>query len=270
MHIEIQDNFDLKKIIASGQCFRACLMNDDTYRFVTGDDVIYMKETEKGIFSVSCELNVWHDVWVRYFDLQRNYRSIFEKEYGKHPFVDRAMNTGRGLRILRQDPWEILVSTIISQRKNIPAIQKAVETILERYGTIKKTEYEELRLFPSAVDLLNVSEDDMRACGVGYRAPYILDAISKISSGEIDLNKISQLSDTELLQSLERIRGVGEKVANCVALFAYGRTSCVPIDVWISRAIDNDCNGKSPFDLYGENAGIIQQHIFYYKQSRQR
>lgn len=153
--------------------------------------------------------------------------------------------------------------------ESIPAIQKAVEAIVERYGIIKKTEYEELRLFPSAMDMLNVSEVDMRKCSVGYRAPYILDAISKVSSGEIDLNKISQLSNTELLQCLEHIRGVGKKVANCVALFAYGRMSCVPVDVWISRAIDDDCNGKSPFHLYGENAGIIQQYIFYYKQSRQ-
>lgn len=92
---------------------------------------------------------------------------------------------------------------------------------------------------------------------------------SKVASGEIDFGGISPLSNAELLQCLERIRGVGKKVANCIALFAYGRTACVPVDVWISHAIDDDCNGKTPFDLYGENAGIIQQYIFYYKQSRQ-
>ncbi len=270
MQIEIHDDFDLDKIVASGQCFRACQVDNETYRFVTGKDVVYMRKTEKGIFSVSCGYDEWQNVWVKYFDLNRNYRSVFEEEYGKHPFVDRAMNAGRGLRILWQDPWEILVSTIISQRKNIPAIQKSVETIAERYGTIRETDFEKLRMFPSATDLVNVSEDDIRECSVGYRAPYILDAISKVSSGEIDLGEISQLSDVELLQCLERIHGVGKKVANCVALFAYGRTSCVPVDVWISRAIDDDCNGKSPFDLYGENAGIIQQYIFYYKQSRQQ
>jgi len=165
---------------------------------------------------------------------------------------------------------EILISTIISQRKSIPAIKKAVETIAKKYGTIKKTEYEELSLFQSATDLLGVSEDDMRECGVVYRAPYILDAISKVSNGEVNLSNISQLPDTELIQCLECIHGVGVKVANCIALFAYGRMACVPVDIWISRAIDDDCNGNSPFDLYGNNAGIIQQYIFYYKQSRQR
>ena len=109
----------------------------------------------------------------------------------------------------------------------------------------------------------------MRSCGIGYRAPYILDAISKVSSGEVDLNMISQLPDTELIQYLKCIHGVGKKVANCVALFSYGRSACVPVDVWISRAINDDCNGKDPFDLYGNHAGIIQQYIFYYKQSRQ-
>ena len=269
MQIEIHDDFDLSKIVASGQCFRACLMDNGTYRFVTGNDVVYIKETERGILSVSCELDEWQSIWVEYFDLNRDYRNLFAEEYGKHPFVDKTMDVGRGLRILRQDPWEILVSTIISQRKSIPAIQKSVEVIAEKYGTIKRTEYEELKLFPSATDMLNVSEEDMRRCGVGYRAPYILDAISKVTSGEVNLKTITELPDGELLQCLERIRGVGEKVANCVALFSYGRTACVPVDVWISRAIDDDCCGTSPFDLYGENAGIIQQYIFYYKQSRQ-
>ena len=269
MRIEIHDDFNLRKIVDSGQCFRACIVEDDLYRFVTGNKVVYMRETEKGIFSVSCGLDEWQSTWVKYFDLDRNYRNVFEEEYGKHPFVDKAMNAGRGLRILRQDPWEILVSTIISQRKSIPAIQKSVETIAKKYGPVKKTKYEELSLFPSATELLDVSEDDMRGCGVGYRAPYILDAISKVSNGEINLSNISQPSDVELLQHLKSIRGVGGKVANCVALFAYGRTACVPVDIWISRAIDDDCNGNSPFDLYGDNAGIIQQYIFYYKQSRQ-
>lgn len=269
MRIEIQDDFNLRKIVESGQCFRACLVDDDIYRFVTGSNVIYIREAERGILSVSCGFDEWQSIWVKYFDLNRNYRNIFEEEYGKHPFVDKAMDAGRGLRILWQDPWEILVSTIISQRKSIPAIQKAVELIAEKYGTTLKTEYEELNLFPSATDLINVSEDDMRSCGVGYRAPYILDAISKVSSGELNLSSISHLLDIELLQHLKSIRGVGEKVANCVALFSYGRTACVPVDVWISRAIADDCNGKSPFDLYGDNAGIIQQYIFYYKQSRQ-
>ena len=269
MRVEIQDDFDLRKIVESGQCFRACQVGDGTYRFVTGNNVLYMRETEKGTFSVSCGFDEWQRIWIKYFDMDRNYRRIYEKEYGKHPFVDRAMDAGRGLRILWQDPWEILISTIISQRKSIPAIQKAVETIAKKYGSVKKTEYEELSLFPSATDLLGVAEDDMRKCGVGYRAPYILDAISKVSNGEVNLRNISQLPDVELLQCLKSIRGVGEKVANCVALFSYGRTACVPVDVWISRAIDDDCNGKSPFDLYGDNAGIIQQYIFYYKQSRQ-
>lgn len=270
MQIEIQDDFDLAKIVASGQCFRACQLDKGIYRFITGKDVVYIKEMERGVFSVSCEIDEWQSIWVKYFDLNRNYRTICEEEYGKHPFVDRTMDVGRGLRILRQDPWEILVSTIISQRKSIPAIQKSVEIIAEKYGTIKKTEYGELKLFPSAKDMLHVSEDDIRKCGVGYRASYILDAISKVTSGEVNLGMIAKLSDSELLQCLERIRGVGEKVANCVALFSYGRTACVPVDVWISRAIDDDCCGTSPFDLYGENAGIIQQYIFYYKWSRQR
>ena len=76
-------------------------------------------------------------------------------------------------------------------------------------------------------------------------------------------------NDEQLLETLQEVHGVGKKVANCVALFAYGRTACVPIDVWISRTIENDCEGKSPFNLFGENAGIIQQYVFYYEKRRQ-
>lgn len=90
-------------------------MGNETYRFVTGNDVVFMKETEKGISSVSCDFDVRQSVWVKYFDLNRNYRNIFEKEYGKNLFVYMAMNVGREIRILWQNPWEILVSIIISQ-----------------------------------------------------------------------------------------------------------------------------------------------------------
>ena len=88
-------------------------------------------------------------------------------------------------------------------------------------------------------------------------------------TGSLDLEALLDCNDEQLLETLQKVHGVGKKVANCVALFAYGRTSCVPIDIWISRAIENDCGGKSPFNLFGKNADIIQQYIFYYEKRRQ-
>lgn len=267
MNVRIHDDFDLGKIIASGQCFRACLLENGFYRFITRDHVLYLKKTGNGNFSVSCGEDEWKEVWEGYFDLSRDYGGIIRKEYGRNAFVDRAMDYGRGLRILRQDPWEMLVSMIISQRKSIPAIRKSVETVAKSFGREKVTEYGTVSLFPDAGELTALSEEDVRKCGVGYRAPYIMDAIGKVSRGEISLDRIACLKDEELIQCLESIHGVGRKVANCVALFSYGRMACVPVDVWISRAIEDDCGGISPFGLYGENAGIIQQYVFYYKQA---
>ena len=88
-------------------------------------------------------------------------------------------------------------------------------------------------------------------------------------TGSLNLDILADYSDDQLLERLQIVHGVGKKVANCVALFAYGKTACVPIDVWIARAIENDCEGESPFGLFGKNAGIIQQYVFYYEKHRQ-
>lgn len=269
MQIEIQDDFDLNKISLSGQCFRVKQLEGEIYRFVTENHVVYIKSLGKQRFSISCGIEEWREIWSAYFDIGRSYSSIFEKEHNKHPFIQAAMICGRGLRILKQDPWEMLITFIISQRKNIPSIAKAVEMLALKYGSRIDTEYETLYSFPSPQEMACVSLDELKECGLGYRSQYIFDAIHQVLSGDINLDAISAFNDEQLLEKLQTIRGVGKKVANCVALFAYGRTACVPIDVWIARAIENDCGGESPFGLFQDNAGIIQQYVFYYEKHHQ-
>lgn len=261
--LEIKDDFDLEKIARSGQCFRVRHLGDGIWRFVTREHVLYIKEAENRRFSVSCTSKEWNRVWSRYFDFGRSYAEIVKRAAGLHPFIDEAMDFSRGLRVLRQDPWETLVSFIISQRKTIPAIMKSVEAMAGRYGTPVETEYETLCLFPSVEALVLASAEDLAACGLGYRTPYVMDAVQKVASGKPDLNELEKNSDDELLSALMTIRGVGIKVARCTALFGYGRMASVPIDVWISRAIE-ECGGESPFGLFGEDAGIIQQYVFNY------
>lgn len=267
MLIQIEDDFDLRKIALSGQCFRVRQFDDRTYRFVSGDSALYIKDMGNRQFSVSCDMDEWNRVWRRYFDLDRCYSELFDKEYHKHPFADEAMAFGRGLRILRQEPWEMLVTFIISQRKSIPAIATAVEALSTQYGHYIATDRETLRAFPSPQELKMVSIKDLERCSLGYRAPYVFDAIQKVLSGTLDLQSLYKKGDNDILESLQQVHGVGKKVANCVSLFAYGRTSCVPVDVWISRAIEDECDGISPFPLFEEHAGIIQQYIFYYKKN---
>lgn len=269
MLIEIEDDFDLQKIALSGQCFRVKRFEDGAFRFVTGDSCVYIKDMGNHFFSVSSDLDEWNRVWRRYFDFDRCYRDIFDREYDKHPFVNEAMRFGRGLRILRQDPWEMLVTFIISQRKSIPAIATAVESLSAQYGHSISTDVEIFKSFPTPHELKTVSKYDLEKCKLGYRASYVYDAIQKVMSGTLDLQCLDEEDDECLLESLQRVHGVGKKVANCVSLFAYGRTSCVPVDVWISRAIEEECKGISPFHLFDENAGIIQQYIFYYEKCYQ-
>ena len=268
MQVTIKDDFDLEKIIDSGQCFRGKCLEDGSYRFISGESVIYLRpeDREAGVYTVSCDQKSWETIWFPFFDLERCYSEIAVSESGKHEFVDRAIAHGRGVRLLRQDPWEMLLTFIISQRKSIPAIIKSVEALSEKYGHDIVTEQESLRAFPSPEEMREATAEELTACGLGYRVKYILDAIHKVNSGELNLQSIAELPDNVLLEKLQAVMGVGIKVANCIALFAYGRTACVPVDVWIFRAIEKECGGISPFSLYGENAGIIQQYIFYYER----
>ena len=268
MRIEIVDDFDLEKIASCGQCFRAKAVDDGMFRFISGDHVIYIEKTGEHEFSVSCTEDEWKSIWVSYFDLNRSYSSLYYEERDKHDFVHKAMDCGRGLRVLRQNPWEMLVTFIISQRKSIPAISRSVEALSEKYGHMIKTEYETIYSFPTPEELAGASEEELQACSLGYRVPYIVDAVQRVTSGSLDLKAIADYDDAELFNALQTVYGVGRKVANCICLFGYGRIACVPVDVWISRAVKEDCCGEDPFVLFTDNAGIIQQYIFYYMKNR--
>ena len=263
MEVTISDDFSPEKIMESGQCFRVRSFPDGTYRFVTGGSAVYLRGLGENRYDVSCAPEEWAEVWMPYFDLARDYASLRRRAAGKHAFVDAAMAAGAGLRILRQDPWEMLITFILSQRKSIPAIASAVEALAVRWGEPVQTERETLCSFPRPEALAAATESELRACALGYRAPYVLDAVRLVSGGELDLSTLGELEDEALLQALQAVRGVGKKVAECVCLFGYGRLRRVPVDVWIDRAIREECGGCDPFRLYGEDAGVIQQYVFY-------
>lgn len=265
--VEIEDDFELDKIASCGQCFRARFFEDGTCRFITGEHVVYMRKLREGRFLVRCGRGAWERVWTEYFDLSRNYRAVRENAMGKNAFVDRAAECGRGIRVLRQDPWEMLVTFIISQRKNIPAISKAVEHLARKYGREIATGRESVHAFPTPEALCGASAEELGACGLGYRTAYVRDAAERVRSGALDLRAAGGYGDEELFAELLKVRGVGRKVADCVCLFGYGRTARVPVDVWISRAIEIECGGQSPFKGFGADAGIIQQYVFYYERS---
>lgn len=266
MLVKITDDFELKKIADSGQCFRVKCFDDGVYRFVTGSNILYIRQLSRNNFDVGCTESEWQKLWFSYFDLSRDYRIIRNQISVDDPYMKNAAAAGAGLRILQQDPWEMLITFIISQQKTIPSIKSAVEKIAERYGESTETAYENVYLFPSAEQMLRVTIDELYHCKLGYRTPYIKDAVDKVISGQLDLNELYSHDDMQLFNALKSVRGIGDKVANCIALFAYGRTSLVPIDTWIKKVIDNIYGGYNPFTDYGDVAGIMQQYIFYYAQ----
>lgn len=280
MHtVLIDDDFDLAKISWSGQCFRARTIDDaGAYRFIAGNELVDLRQVRStgeygaGEYKVSCSAAEWEGFWHHYFDLDRNYRAIRESAYGRNEFIDRCIDCGAGLRVLNQQPWEMLVTFIISQRKSMPAIASAVEALCTRFGeTIGEDESgAPIFAFPTPEALATAAEGDLKACSLGYRVPYVRSAAEMVASGEMQLEALAALSDEELFEELQRVHGVGKKVANCVCLFGYGRCSMVPVDVWIERAINEDCEGVDPFAQFGENAGIIQQYVFYYMTHRKQ
>ena len=263
---------DMKKIAESGQIFRFNVY-DDEYSLVAGDKLLFIKEDGDG-YILSCSESEFEEFWIDYFDLRLDY-SDFEKNIPPDDlFLINAAEYSYGIRILNQEKWEMLISFIISQRKSIPAIKSSIEKLARTYG--KKIDMQvpdfiknidknsEFFDFPTPKALADASLDDLNACSLGYRSPYIEASAKAVYRGDIDLEALSRLDDNELLVALMSLKGVGIKVANCVALFGYHRIAAFPIDVWIKRMIDEHYDGEFPLKLYDGYAGVIQQYIFYY------
>lgn len=265
MEISIRDDFCLEKITNSGQCFRARQLEEGWFRFITGRALLLIRQSRPGVFEARCSEAEWQAVWAGYFDLGRNYAAIRRGIPQEDAWMRRAAAEGCGVRILRQDPWETLVTFILSQRKSIPAIRQAVELLCERYG--EPIAAGGPRAFPTPAALAAADEAGLAACKPGYRAPYIRAAAERVSSGGADLAGLASLPDETLLSALKGFYGVGEKVARCTALFAYGRLGLAPVDTWIQKVIARAYGGRDPFLQYGPAAGVLQQYAFYYAQN---
>ena len=263
MRITVQDDFDLRKIADSGQCFRVREWDDDTFRFITGRDVLYLQQTGPDALEADCPDGAWERVWARYFDLGRDYAQVRAAIPPSDAWMRHAAEQGAGIRILRQDAWETLVTFILSQRKRIPAIKSCVERLSARFGERVETARETLYAFPSAAALAAAGEPELDECGLGYRTPFVRAAAEAVASGALSLAALERLPDEALTERLKALYGVGDKVASCVALFAYGRTAAAPVDTWIRRLIDIEYRGENPFPAYGGAAGILQQYAFY-------
>ena len=186
----------------------------------------------------------------------------------------------RGLRLLRQDPWECLASFILSSTKQILQIQQIVSLLCQRYGepVIVPTGEEAAWAFPTPESLAALSETDLRACKMGFRAPYLLKAARRVAEGKLDLGLLTELPLEEARAELQSLEGVGAKITDCVLLFAFGRQAAFPVDVWVMKALQQFYFPKRKKKLhrlrefaaahFGPNAGYAQQYLFHYARSQ--
>ena len=256
--------FDLALTADSGQCFRFSRAQEGSFSLIAFGKRLGISSLGSDRFSLDCGEADFERIWRPYFDLDCDYSAFGRDIPAQDRFLLAAHAYAGGLRILRQSPWECLVSFIISQRKNIPAIRSCVETLCRRYGDqIDEKNW----AFPAPARLAGLSLEELQACSLGYRSGYILQTARWVAQGSIDLAGLSELDDPCLHEALCLLPGVGDKVSHCVMLFAYHRLSAFPRDVWINRVIGNEYGGSFPLHLYTGCAGVIQQYMFCYARS---
>mgnify|MGYP000850090064 CR=1 FL=1 len=262
----ITDDFDLGRIADSGQCFRWKETVPGTYRIIAGGSCLYITILGNDRYDFDCTAEEYHSFWKDYFDLQEGYRRIRERiDPIVDPFLWRAAEHEKGIRILRQDPWEMLITFIISQNKNIPAICRSVELIAKICGG-KKTDSrgQEYYGFPDPDAVASLSEQELIDCKLGYRWKYVRAAAKAVVNGDIDLCRLISADEQTAISALTGLFGVGVKVANCVSLFGLHHIDAFPIDVWMKRILAEQYPAGYPYEKYSPYNGIYQQYMFAY------
>ena len=266
MIINITDDFDPDRIAQSGQCFRWEKKEGETWRIIAGKACLYITPLGDDRYELECSQDEFDTLWCGYFDLRENYQNIRERINREEDlFLWQAAEQEKGIRILRQDPWEMLITFIISQNRNIPAIRNSVELLAQRCGE-KMTDSRgaEFYAFPEPGALAALPESDLKSCKLGYRCKYVHAAAEAVSNGDIDLNSLLTADETATENALTKLFGVGTKVANCVSLFGLHHVNAFPVDVWIKRVLEEQYPKGYPYEKYSPYNGIYQQYMFAY------
>ncbi len=284
--LENIDSFELADIFECGQCFRWNKQEDGSYTGIFKRNVINVKKenchqgtslvTIKGI----CDGNI-KDVVEDYFDLNRNYEEIKEKLSKIDDNVKTSIEYGKGIRILNQDLWEMIISYIISANNNIPRIKGIIERLSKAYGDEIEWNGKKYYTFPTPEQLKDVTVEDYRKLGTGFRDIRLYETVHMILDKKVDLEQLQNEPDTnKVREQLLTLSGVGPKVADCILLFStLKRFEVFPIDVWVRRVMnelyiknedETKVNKKQieklAHEKFGNLAGIAQQYLFYWKR----
>ncbi len=251
---------DLKQIANSGQCFRWKKIEDDTYRIIAFDKVLDI--TQKGsLFYLDCEETEWENNWKGYFDIDTDYESVGEKILTSNDeYLINCYKTGMGVRILKQDIWEMIISYLISQNNNIPRIKNSIEKLCDSFGNDLGKGYG----FPSAekIDTAVISKKEF---GLGYRDAYIREMCAYTIENSNWYNRLKEMNYDEAYAVLKSHLGVGPKVANCICLFGLHHVDAFPIDTHVKQILAAHYPTGFDFERYEGVAGIVQQYMFYNK-----
>lgn len=279
--IKNQDSFELEDIFECGQCFRWNKEEDSSYTGVIKNGVINVKMLgNEIIFKGICDKEI-KDIVEDYFDLTRDYSKIKKQLSEIDTYMKTSVEYGKGIRILNQDLWETIISFIISANNNIPRIKGIIERLSAKYG--KKIEWngKKYYTFPTPEELKEVSVEDYRKLGLGFRDIRLYETTKMILENKVDLQKLRENPDTkEVREQLLTLSGVGPKVADCILLFSdLKRFEVFPIDVWVRRVM-NDLYIKEEDETkvskvkiekianekFGNLAGLAQQYLFYWRR----
>ena len=279
--INKQNSFELKDIFECGQCFRWNEQEDGSYTGIIKDGIINVKkENEDIIFTGMCNGKL-KEIVEEYFDLNRDYEQIKKELSNIDEYLKTSIEYGKGIRILNQDLWETIISFIISANNNIPRIKGIIERLSQKYGNEIEWKGQKYYTFPSCEQLKDVTVQDYRNLGLGFRDIRLYETTQMILNKEVDLEKLRNNPNTqEVRNELLKLSGVGPKVADCILLFSdLKRFDVFPIDVWVRRVmndlyikeVDETKVSKAKIEKlaeekFGNLKGLAQQYLFYWRR----
>lgn len=267
MYISGIDHFSLEQTLTCGQSFR-WKRERERFAGVALNRAVQAQQNGSDVTIFGAQEN---DGWEEYFDLQRDYGAI-KQSYREDEYLRAGMEYASGVRVMRQPPFETLISFIISANNNVKRIIGIVDKLCVRYGRVIE---QGMCDFPTPAALADASEEDVIACGAGYRARYIIETARMVQSG-FDLDALRQMRFEQARHQLTRLMGVGMKVADCVCLYSLGFLRAFPNDVWMNRVLCGAYGYSGKTDkqmrafvdkMFGEHAGIAQQYLFHYARN---
>ena len=271
-------DYDLDETLTSGQAFR-WQRQGSSWVGIIGTRWVRLRGDAFSITADTAEPVADWSWLTDYLQLDLDLTSLLLTFPEDEP-LRAAVNACRGLRLLRQEPWECLASFILSSTKQIVQIQQIIGRLCANFGEpiSAPSEFMPVYAFPSASRLARATEAELRACKMGFRAPFLLGSARAIASGALDLTKLRLLPVDNARRELMQLPGVGRKIADCVLLFAGGFQSAFPVDVWIARALRQLYFPRRRKTLpqlqefaqshFGPNAGYAQQYLFHYMRRR--